>query len=115
MPITTAVAQARLWPAGGWLINLIQRNVGISSRCVAQSSACALVVGAAVSSLDIKLIIGVVVGIGTALALKYILVRRFPKIESCLIILIAYVSYFFSNGVHMSGKYLRRSPADGSH
>lgn len=51
-----------------------------------------------------SLIIGVVVGIGTALVLKYTLVRRFPKIESCLIILIAYASYFFSNGVHLSGR-----------
>jgi solute carrier family 9 (sodium/hydrogen exchanger), member 6/7 len=54
-----------------------------------------------------SLVIGVFVGIGTALALKYTLVRRFPKIESCLIVLIAYASYFFSNGVHMSGKLLR--------
>ena len=52
-----------------------------------------------------SLVIGVVVGIGTALALKYTLVRRFPRIESSLIILIAYASYFFSNGVHMSGAY----------
>lgn len=51
-----------------------------------------------------SLIIGVIVGVGTALVLKYTLVRRHPKIESCLIILIAYASYFFSNGVHMSGK-----------
>jgi solute carrier family 9 (sodium/hydrogen exchanger), member 6/7 len=51
-----------------------------------------------------SLVIGVVVGIGTALVLKYTHVRRFPKIESCLIVLIAYASYFFSNGVHMSGK-----------
>lgn len=51
-----------------------------------------------------SLLIGVIVGIGTALTLKYTLIRRFPKLESCLIILIAYASYFFSNGVHMSGK-----------
>jgi sodium/hydrogen exchanger-like protein 6/7 len=50
-----------------------------------------------------SLLIGVVVGVGTALILKYTLIRRFPKIESCLVILIAYASYFFSNGVHMSG------------
>ncbi|KAI9876744.1 MAG: monovalent cation:H+ antiporter, CPA1 (nhx1) [Pleopsidium flavum] len=50
-----------------------------------------------------SLMIGVAVGIGTALGLKYTLVRRFPKIESCLVVLIAYASYFFSNGVHMSG------------
>ncbi|KAI9818403.1 MAG: monovalent cation:H+ antiporter, CPA1 (nhx1) [Pycnora praestabilis] len=53
-----------------------------------------------------SLVIGVAVGIGTALGLKYTLVRRFPKIESCLIILIAYASYFFSNGCHMSGQSL---------
>ena len=50
-----------------------------------------------------SLIIGVVVGMATALGLKYTHVRRQPKIESCLIILIAYASYFFSNGVKMSG------------
>lgn len=50
-----------------------------------------------------SLLIGVIVGVGTALILKYTLIRRFPKIESCLVILIAYASYFFSNGVHMSG------------
>ncbi|RQM07180.1 hypothetical protein DH86_00000879, partial [Scytalidium sp. 3C] len=50
-----------------------------------------------------SLIIGVIVGIGTALWLKYTYVRRFPKIESCLIVLIAYASYFLSNGLHMSG------------
>lgn len=48
--------------------------------------------------------IGILVGIGTALALKYTLVRRYPKIESCLIVLIAYASYFFSNGIRMSGE-----------
>lgn len=51
-----------------------------------------------------SLIIGVAVGIGTALGLKYTYVRRYPKIESCLIVLIAYASYFLSNGLHMSGK-----------
>ncbi|KAL8868987.1 MAG: hypothetical protein Q9174_004613 [Haloplaca sp. 1 TL-2023] len=50
-----------------------------------------------------SLLIGVVVGIATALLLKYTLVRKFPKIESCVIILIAYASYYFANGVFMSG------------
>lgn len=50
-----------------------------------------------------SLLIGMLVGIGTALTLKYTYVRRFPKIESCLIVLIAYASYFFSNGISMSG------------
>ena len=50
-----------------------------------------------------SLLIGIVVGIGTALGLKYTLVRKFPKIESSLILLIAYASYYFSNGAYMSG------------
>ncbi|OAX77927.1 sodium/hydrogen exchanger 3 [Emergomyces africanus] len=50
-----------------------------------------------------SLVIGVAVGMLTALGLKYTHVRREPKIESCLIVLIAYASYFFSTGVHMSG------------
>ncbi|KAG9251544.1 Sodium/hydrogen exchanger family-domain-containing protein [Emericellopsis atlantica] len=50
-----------------------------------------------------SLLIGVVVGVGTALLLKFTYVRRFPKIESCLIVLIAYATYFFSHGLHMSG------------
>ena len=51
-----------------------------------------------------SMLVGIIVGIATALGLKYTLVRRMPKIESCLIVLIAYASYFFSNGVHLSGK-----------
>ncbi|KOS19047.1 Endosomal/prevacuolar sodium/hydrogen exchanger [Escovopsis weberi] len=50
-----------------------------------------------------SMLIGVVVGVATALLLKFTYVRRFPKIESCLIILIAYATYFFSHGLHMSG------------
>lgn len=51
-----------------------------------------------------SLFIGLAVGAGTSLLLKFTHVRRFPKTESCLIILIAYASYFFSNAIHMSGK-----------
>ncbi|KAK2742335.1 monovalent cation:H+ antiporter, CPA1 (nhx1) [Myotisia sp. PD_48] len=50
-----------------------------------------------------SLLIGVIVGIVTALGLKYTHVRRDPKTESCLILLIAYASYFFSTGINMSG------------
>lgn len=49
--------------------------------------------------------IGVVVGIATSLLLKFTHVRRDPKIESCLIFLIAYASYFFANAIHMSGTF----------
>ncbi|KAF4547974.1 Endosomal/prevacuolar sodium/hydrogen exchanger [Elsinoe fawcettii] len=52
---------------------------------------------------SLSLIIGLAIGIGTSLLLKYTKVRRFPKIESCLCVLIAYSSYFFANAVHMSG------------
>ncbi|KAH7051262.1 Sodium/hydrogen exchanger family-domain-containing protein [Macrophomina phaseolina] len=50
-----------------------------------------------------SLIIGLIIGVLTSLLLKFTYVRRFPKIESCLVILIAYLSYFFSNAIHMSG------------
>ncbi|KAF9733906.1 hypothetical protein PMIN06_011410 [Paraphaeosphaeria minitans] len=50
-----------------------------------------------------SLFIGVMVGIGASLTLKFTYIRRFPKTESCLIILIAYLTYFFSNAIHMSG------------
>ncbi|KAI9167439.1 putative Na(+)/H(+) antiporter C15A10.06 [Paramyrothecium foliicola] len=50
-----------------------------------------------------SLLVGVIVGVMTALLLKFTYVRRFPKIESCLIVLIAYATYFFSHGVHLSG------------
>ncbi|ODA82566.1 hypothetical protein RJ55_01073 [Drechmeria coniospora] len=50
-----------------------------------------------------SLLIGVIVGVGTALLLKFTYLRRLPKIESCLIVLISYATYFFSHGVHMSG------------
>jgi solute carrier family 9 (sodium/hydrogen exchanger), member 6/7 len=51
-----------------------------------------------------SLIIGLLVGIGAALTLKYTYLRRYPKIESCLIVLTAYATYFFSQAAGMSGK-----------
>ncbi|ORY87795.1 Sodium/hydrogen exchanger family-domain-containing protein, partial [Protomyces lactucae-debilis] len=54
-------------------------------------------------SFFVSLVIGIVVGLGTALLLKHTHLRRFPQIEGCLILLLAYSSYFFSNGCHMSG------------
>ncbi|KAK4548474.1 hypothetical protein LTR36_009384 [Oleoguttula mirabilis] len=50
-----------------------------------------------------SLVIGLLIGLATSLLLKFTHVRREPKIESCLIILIAYASYFFANAIHMSG------------
>ncbi|KAK9449355.1 Cation/H+ exchanger [Limtongia smithiae] len=51
----------------------------------------------------ISLLIGAIVGVMTALILRYTKVRDMASIETCLIILFAYGSYFFSNGCHMSG------------
>lgn len=53
-----------------------------------------------------SLLVGVLVGIGTSLFLKFTYIRRFPKIESCIVLLIAYASYFFANSIELSGMYL---------
>lgn len=37
-------------------------------------------------------------------------IGRFTEIEACLVLLIAYTSYFFSNALTMSGKSLSLSP-----
>ncbi|KAF2766709.1 sodium/hydrogen exchanger [Teratosphaeria nubilosa] len=50
-----------------------------------------------------SLLIGLIIGLLTSLLLKFTHIRREPKIESCVIILIAYASYFFANAIHMSG------------
>jgi sodium/hydrogen exchanger-like protein 6/7 len=50
-----------------------------------------------------SLIIGSAVGIIAALGLKHTYVRRYPKIECCLIILIAYATFYFSQAIEMSG------------
>ncbi|QLQ78342.1 hypothetical protein HG537_0A05890 [Torulaspora globosa] len=51
----------------------------------------------------VSLLIGLFIGILVALILKHSHIRRYPQIESCIILLIAYETYFFSNGCHMSG------------
>lgn len=51
----------------------------------------------------ISTIIGIFIGVLVALILKHSHIRRYPQIETCLVLLFAYVSYFFSNGAHMSG------------
>lgn len=48
--------------------------------------------------------IGVLFGIIVALMLKYSELYRYPSIEACLITLMAYSSYLFSNGAQMSGR-----------
>jgi solute carrier family 9 (sodium/hydrogen exchanger), member 6/7 len=46
---------------------------------------------------------GVAFGLFTSLMLKHSHLALYPGIESCLVALLAYTSYFFSNGLHMSG------------
>ncbi|SCW02771.1 LAFE_0F13916g1_1 [Lachancea fermentati] len=60
-------------------------------------------IGLFLMTFTVSLLIGMMIGILVALILKHSLIRRFPRIESCLVLLIAYQSYFFSNGCHMSG------------
>ncbi|KAL2145106.1 hypothetical protein VTI28DRAFT_7985 [Corynascus sepedonium] len=50
-----------------------------------------------------SLSIGALVGILTALGLKYTYVRRYPNIESSLVVLTAYATYFFAQAIGMSG------------
>lgn len=56
-----------------------------------------------VMTFTISTLIGISVGIFVALILKHSHIRRYPQIETCLVLLFAYQSYFFSNGAHMSG------------
>ncbi|GME71639.1 unnamed protein product [[Candida] boidinii] len=60
-------------------------------------------IGMFLMTFTISTIIGLVVGVIVALILKHSHIRRYPQIESCLVLLFAYESYFFSNGCHMSG------------
>ncbi|GEQ66667.1 hypothetical protein JCM33374_g330 [Metschnikowia sp. JCM 33374] len=60
-------------------------------------------IGLFLMTFTVSTIIGMAVGILVALILKHSHIRRYPQIETCLVLLIAYQSYFFSNGAHMSG------------
>lgn len=60
-------------------------------------------IGLFLMSFTISTIIGILVGVFVALILKHSHIRRYPQIETCLVLLFAYESYFFSNGAHMSG------------
>ncbi|SPC62710.1 probable NHX1 - Na+/H+ exchanger of the prevacuolar compartment - involved in salt tolerance [Ustilago sp. UG-2017b] len=51
----------------------------------------------------LSMLLGVCFGLGCSLLLKHSRLSSYPQLESCLVALIAYTSYFFSNGVTMSG------------
>ncbi|KAG9098014.1 monovalent cation:H+ antiporter, CPA1 (nhx1) [Ceratobasidium sp. 370] len=60
-------------------------------------------VGIFLLSFSVSMALGVGFGLGCSLMLKHSSLTSYPGIESCLVALIAYTSYFFSNGMHMSG------------
>jgi sodium/hydrogen exchanger-like protein 6/7 len=60
-------------------------------------------IGLFLMTFTISTIIGILVGILVALILKHSHIRRYPQIETCLVLLFAYELYFFSNGAHMLG------------
>ncbi|GAA5942998.1 bifunctional K:H/Na:H antiporter NHX1 [Sporobolomyces koalae] len=51
----------------------------------------------------ISMALGVMFGLACSLMLKHSELGRFTEIEACLVLLIAYTSYFFSNALTMSG------------
>ncbi|BGP43154.1 monovalent cation:H+ antiporter, CPA1 (nhx1), partial [Rhodotorula kratochvilovae] len=51
----------------------------------------------------ISMALGVVFGLSCSLMLKHSELGRYTEIEACLVLLIAYTSYFFSNALTMSG------------
>ncbi|CAK7894668.1 endosomal/prevacuolar sodium/hydrogen exchanger [[Candida] anglica] len=60
-------------------------------------------IGLFLMTFTISTFIGILIGFLVALLLKHSHIRRYPQIETCLVLLFAYESYFFSNGAHMSG------------
>ncbi|WFD00464.1 monovalent cation:H+ antiporter, CPA1 (nhx1) [Malassezia yamatoensis] len=52
---------------------------------------------------SLSMILGVVYGLACSLLLKHSKLGMYPELESCVVLLIAYTSYFFSNAVQMSG------------
>jgi hypothetical protein len=53
-----------------------------------------------------SMFLGVAFGLCCSLGLKHSHLASYPHIESCIVALVAYTSYFFSNGLSMSGKSL---------
>ena len=60
-------------------------------------------VGIFLLSFGVSMALGVVFGLGMSLILKHSSLSLYPSIETCLVALCAYMCYFFSNGLSMSG------------
>jgi sodium/hydrogen exchanger-like protein 6/7 len=52
---------------------------------------------------SISMALGVAFGLVTSLVLKHSHLNLYPGIESCIVTLVAFTSYFLSTGMHMSG------------
>jgi hypothetical protein len=61
-------------------------------------------IGIFLLSFSISMALGVTFGLMCSLGLKHSNLALYPHIESCIVALVAYTSYFFSNGLSMSGK-----------
>ncbi|KAF8574538.1 sodium/hydrogen exchanger [Ramaria rubella] len=60
-------------------------------------------VGIFLFSFSMSMALGVFFGLLVSLTLKHSHLSFYPSLESCLVALMAYTSYFFSNGMQMSG------------
>ena len=60
-------------------------------------------IGIFLLSFSISMALGVFFGLLVSLTLKHSYLSFYPSLESCLVALAAYTSYFFSNGMQMSG------------
>lgn len=60
-------------------------------------------IGLFVVVFTLSTVLGVFFGLGCSLILKHSRINTFAQLESCIVMLIAYSSYFFSNSVQMSG------------
>ncbi|GFZ45009.1 Endosomal/prevacuolar Na(+)/H(+) exchanger [Saitozyma sp. JCM 24511] len=60
-------------------------------------------VGIFLFSFLVSMALGVSFGLACSLGLKHSHLSSYPHIESCIVALVAYTSYFFSNGISMSG------------
>lgn len=60
-------------------------------------------VGMFLFSFFVSMLLGVAFGLACSLGLKHSHLATYPQIESCLVALVAYTSYFFSNACHKSG------------
>jgi hypothetical protein len=71
-------------------------------------------IGIFLLSFSISMALGVTFGLMCSLGLKHSNLALYPHIESCIVALVAYTSYFFSNGLSMSGEQRRYSGARGN-